>query len=423
MQGFNWEKIRDNKIGSTLFTSLSDDSITLDIDALEAAFGAQEDRAKSAQIKNAEKIARVSSYLDPGRAQNIGIMLARVKMCNEEICGRLIECDSNDAAEFLTVDTLKILAACLPNEEEATGIEGFLSAHGENILDSLGKAEQFQRAMIHIAAVKDRVGLLLFQREFTHSGKLKLKISALDVIEAALTELGTSQSFVRMLELTLAVGNYMNGGTMRGGANGFALSALNKLADVRSTTNKNATLLDFLAKLVKEKHPQIGRFGDELHSVSLAAKEEFSGIATELSELRRSVTTAQAQLREVKNVPDSEKIVAMMEPLVTQAAAELIVLVDRVGQLEKQKAEVMVLFGEDTKSGDIQEMFQEVAKFCDAFAAASASTISFEAKPTDALVVPVASETPVDAAIADVQNGNFRRRATSISRMSMSSND
>lgn len=125
----------------------------------------------------------------------------------------------------------------------------------------------------------------------------QLGIHAIDVIETALAELKDSDRFVKLLELTLAVGNYMNGplpaclfekafapalqgassphaweirgcrgadfswqpsqesstkssfrvraagGSFRGGAGGFSLSTLNKLSDVRSTSNKGATLL------------------------------------------------------------------------------------------------------------------------------------------------------------------------------------
>ena len=41
-----------------------------------------------------------------------------------------------------------------------------------------------------------------------------------------------------MLEWTLAVGNYMNGQSVKGGAYGFKLEMLEKLNDVKSLDNK-----------------------------------------------------------------------------------------------------------------------------------------------------------------------------------------
>ena len=61
-------------------------------------------------------------------------------------------------------------------------------------------------------------------------------------VTAALKDLKESKNFAELLKIILAVGNYMNGGSFRGGAAGFKLDALNKLADVRSTTQKGKTL-------------------------------------------------------------------------------------------------------------------------------------------------------------------------------------
>jgi hypothetical protein len=55
---------------------------------------------------------------------------------------------------------------------------------------------------------------------------------------------------------------------------------------VRSTTQKGATLLDVIAKLVQENHPDVACFAAELAGVPLAAKEEFTSIATEVRMMR-----------------------------------------------------------------------------------------------------------------------------------------
>ena len=63
-----------------------------------------------------------------------------------------------------------------------------------------------------------------------------------EAVTASLKNLKESDNFSQLLKIVLAVGNYMNGGSFRGGAAGFKLDALNKLADVRSTTQKGKTL-------------------------------------------------------------------------------------------------------------------------------------------------------------------------------------
>ena len=55
-----------------------------------------------------------------------------------------------------------------------------------------------------------------------------------------------------MLELILAFGNYMNRG-QRGNAVGFKLNSLTRIADTKSSCNKNMTLLHFMADTCENK--------------------------------------------------------------------------------------------------------------------------------------------------------------------------
>merc|ERR1712224_727143 len=98
-------------------------------------------------------------------------------------------------------------------------------------------------------------------------------------------------------------GNYMNGGSFRGGAAGFKLDALNKLVDVRSTTQKGKTLLDFVVKFTHENHPDVAStILAELEHVGRGAKVAYSNIAVELMSLQRSMKATQAKLLKVKDV-------------------------------------------------------------------------------------------------------------------------
>ena len=70
-------------------------------------------------------------------------------------------------------------------------------------------------------------------------------------MDRACDQLKSSQSLVKILEMVLAVGNHLNGGSFRGAAYGFKLEALLKLMDVKGR-QKNTTLLHFVvAELFK----------------------------------------------------------------------------------------------------------------------------------------------------------------------------
>ena len=73
------------------------------------------------------------------------------------------------------------------------------------------------------------------------------------------------------LQLVLAFGNYMNKG-QRGGAFGFRISSLNKLADVRATTDRSLTLLHYIIKVCTQQWPDLLNLPKDLTSVHEGAK-------------------------------------------------------------------------------------------------------------------------------------------------------
>ena len=149
--------------------------------------------------------------------------------------------------------------------------------------------------------VRERIDILCWLHEYNE------KMSGLEPdvehVTAALTELNTAKSFAELLALVLAVGNYMNGGSFRGGAAGFKLDALNKLADVRSTTQPGKTLLDFMVKFICQHHQGVAaKLVSELGNVGSAAKVAYSNISTELNSLKGSVRATLSKLDKVKDV-------------------------------------------------------------------------------------------------------------------------
>lgn len=71
------------------------------------------------------------------------------------------------------------------------------------------------------------------------------------VLEAS-REVSRSRQLRRLLELVLALGNYMNRG-VRGNATGFRLASLNRLVDTKSSTCKGTTLLHHLVQVLELK--------------------------------------------------------------------------------------------------------------------------------------------------------------------------
>jgi diaphanous 1 len=85
---------------------------------------------------------------------------------------------------------------------------------------------------------------LILKEEFDYRlAKLEKDIA---ILRGACDEVFTNAKFKHVLEVLLALGNYLNAGTVRGGAYGFKLEVLKKIADVKSCTPPIITLMNYL---------------------------------------------------------------------------------------------------------------------------------------------------------------------------------
>ena len=66
--------------------------------------------------------------------------------------------------------------------------------------------------------------------------------------------------------MILAVGNYLNGSTSRGQADGFNLETLRKISDTKATASTKMTLFDFVVGEIREKHMSAVALPEELRS-------------------------------------------------------------------------------------------------------------------------------------------------------------
>ena len=95
-----------------------------------------------------------------------------------------------------------------------------------------------------------------------------------------------SQELVRILELILAVGNYMNGDTFRGGAYGFTIDTLIKLCDTK-TGNNQKTFLHYLAAVIKRKLPSSQNLQRELECLEKPSKVSIQQLNQDFLDISR----------------------------------------------------------------------------------------------------------------------------------------
>lgn len=87
----------------------------------------------------------------------------------------------------------------------------------------------------------------------------------------AAKEVHRSKRLKKLLEVILALGNYMNRG-QRGNAVGFHLASLNRIADTKSSVNRNMTLLHYIIETLSTRFKDALKLEEDLPHVKNAAK-------------------------------------------------------------------------------------------------------------------------------------------------------
>nr|XP_008539832.1 PREDICTED: protein diaphanous homolog 2-like [Equus przewalskii] len=170
----------------------------------------------------------------------------------------------------------------------------------KNEYDDLCEPEQFGVVMSSVKMLRPRLNSILFKLTFEeHINNIKPSIRA---VTLACEELKKSESFNRLLELILLVGNYMNSGSRNAQSLGFKLNFLCKIRDTKSADQKT-TLLHFIAEICEEKYRDILKFPEELEHVESASKVSAQILKSNLGAMEQQILHLE---RDIKKFPQSE---------------------------------------------------------------------------------------------------------------------
>ncbi|GCB73990.1 hypothetical protein scyTo_0003074 [Scyliorhinus torazame] len=267
LKSFNWSKLQENKLAETIWTEIDDLNVfkVLDLEDIEKTFSAYQRQQKETEANedsfNSTKKVKELSVIDGRRAQNCNILLSRLKLSNEEIKRAILTMDEQ---EDLPKDMLEQLLKFVPEKSDVDMLE-----EHKHEIERMAKADRFLYEMSRIPHYQQRLKSLYFKKKFAERiAEVKPKVEA---IHLSSKEVLQSKNLKQLLEVVLAFGNYMNKG-QRGNAYGFKLSSLNKIADTKSSIEKNITLLHYLITILEKKYPKVVTIYDDLHSIPDAAK-------------------------------------------------------------------------------------------------------------------------------------------------------
>eukprot|EP00054_Salpingoeca_dolichothecata_P025202 m.174616 g.174616 ORF g.174616 m.174616 type:complete len:523 (+) comp25280_c0_seq4:786-2354(+) len=349
----------------------------------------QKQRAKK-EVKKEEKpkTKQVFKALDGKRAQSVGILMGSCKADVTRIAKAVYQMDEN----VLALETIKSLYAQRATDEELETIKAHLELQKEAPdaqKMALDRPDQFVYDMSTIVHFSKRIECWTFKAGF--SEQVFDINEKLDVLQLACRTLQACEVLPELLSLVLACGNFMNGSTTRGQADGFNIEILAKLRDVKNQSN-TSTLLAFVVSVymkekgIAEKEPPYPLWVDEMKS---AAEIKFEDIDADLNRVQGQLKLCMTKAGKVISATEDEDLVQpfkdVMEDFGTEAEETISQIREYLSKCKELFMELVIKFAYKPKGkqySDVtpQAFFEIWRDFGDTFQEAWKEELRLEAK-------------------------------------------
>jgi len=214
---------------------------------LEKQTNGYTNRAKETPPKSAVKV------IDSKRANNGGIILARLKMSYSQIA-RAIE--TMDERHF-NVEQIKGIMEYIPTTDEILALQRYTHSLQSIEHDQLCECEKFMVSMIPVADAKKKMQYMLFKLTFPPSIN-ELQTEMRIVLKACNEVLG-SLNLRKVLGIILKVGNRLNSSGVENEkcyVDGFTIDTLSKLSQIKAFDRKT-TLLFYIVSLIQRSNESL----------------------------------------------------------------------------------------------------------------------------------------------------------------------
>lgn len=359
LRSFFWTKLNKQQAKGTLWEDMED--IEVDTTRLEDNFKARIMTVKKLQkfLEKKKECEKIVELLESNRSRSVNIMLSRFKIRNDDIATAIMQLRF---AGVFTEDQFAALYACRPKPEEMAQI---LAYTGDRTL--LGTAEKYFLALSGINDFDEHLSFMNISYNF--EDMMKNIDNPLDILIRSLTAIKESQSLRKMLQVILAFGNYMNGGTIRGGAYGFKIKSLSDLIDFRGATpGINFMHILVWTALDKEGFQDLQQFSDDLKDIPTATKIDLDTIRINIRELKTQMEKFKAIKEASKDrVVDGDLFYPKFCDFEPKATPRLNAAEVELIKVEGLFTECLQLFGENPVDYNLTTFLEVFAKFVTQF--------------------------------------------------------
>ncbi|PRP77167.1 hypothetical protein PROFUN_14508 [Planoprotostelium fungivorum] len=351
MKGLQWTKLDENKLKGTVFDQFGEKltAFRIDFGEIETNFGVKEvKKAESSQEASGGAVVQEGppQLLDGKTSQNIMIFLSQFRgQSHKDIAKALSNMD--DSIKLSHVKSIRNFLS-----SDVSGIDAYISEGGD--ASKLAQAESFIFEITKVPFLTQKLKLLQFKAEFA-SKKDDIK-PAMDLLKRACQQVLNTNTFKTMIELILAVGNYINGGTKRGEAFGFKFQTLGRLGDFKTTDNQKS-LIHYVYDIAVRQSPDTVQFMSEMTDVQPASRVIFSGLKADVAALKK-------EYAEVKQAAESMQ---GDDAFVERAGQEVEKISKDAEDLEALYAKAASFLAADPSTIQPEEFFTTINKFIEDF--------------------------------------------------------
>jgi len=171
-----------------------------------------------------------------------------------------------------------------------------------------------------------------------------------------------STNFLKILEIVLAFGNFLNSGTTKGNAIGFNLRSLEKLQDTKS--NDKTNFLNIIVEYIEDHNPDIGNWTKDLANIKSATKVTLESIQDDLKELQAGLKACEQKIASVTRGENRYDVFYKLMPASIDECRKKFEELDQLNtSVMKDFGELVEKYGEDPTRSKPEEFFTCLSNF------------------------------------------------------------
>ena len=354
MKALFWDIIPPKEIKGTLWDELDDTKIKINLDKFEEKFSQVKKEVKKVVVeKKAPAKKEKKTFLDPDRTRMMSIVLNKIRIDTLELSDAIEQYD----LKILTPEVCGLLLPILPNDAEVKEVSAFQG----DIMEELAVCDQFVLIISGIAAFKERIKAVIFQ--YNYKSDYNIIIEEINRIFKVFNVMKEDKNVRRLLEIILALGNYMNGGSFRGGAYGFTLVSLTKLADTKSS---GITFIDYIIKFIYEeiKEPKVLDVIKDLKEFDKLQYQSIVESSKQMENRWKDVLALKKALAANKDILlDEDKSDKFLASFYDDAEGKIKEIKEKVEKIDKDYESLAKFYGENPAKFNMIQFVDTFRKF------------------------------------------------------------